>query len=450
MKRRHFVRLLGLAAVTAAAVAIAATAPASTPPGSSLTVPTSAGSKAQNTWSGEVIPGMNPASDCSPFASAPTTDDHLVTVNVPTGAYDKVKATFVFTITWTAASPAAQTSDLILTLTDSNGTPIQSSDGGDPKESVSAVNLPAGNYHVLACGYVNGASQPYSATAVVTTVAKPAPAPIVALPGPGTVWGSPAKVTPENGYGYEPTLIGRQVRQRVRERAQGERDTGDRGRPELPDSDAQHVVGVALDRQGHDVGQHAGTHSGERREHLVGDEGDMALDDAGHVYYVDTYAGDVTLTRWTSNGLNKVIYDFTEPFIPTPEADDRPWITAHGDGPRLLLLEHGEQELQRRPVHRARVLRRRGDVGHHRRRAARLRLVPPRGRPSGRLEARVRLLHERRREAVLVRQHGRRALVHPVQRRHVQRPRRHAELSVAPGRAERHRVRALRRLERHR
>jgi hypothetical protein len=77
MKRKHLVRLLGLAAVTSAAVIIATTAPASTPPGSSLTVPTSAGSKATNTWSGSVIPGINPASDCSPFASAPTTDDPL-------------------------------------------------------------------------------------------------------------------------------------------------------------------------------------------------------------------------------------------------------------------------------------------------------------------------------------------------------------------------------------
>jgi hypothetical protein len=332
MRRKHLVRLLGLAAVTAAAVAIAATAPASTPPGSSLTVPTSAGSTAKNTWSGEVIPGINPASDCSPFASAPTTDDHIVTVNVPTGAYDKVKATFVFTITWTQASSAAETSDLILTLVGPNGQMIDSSDGGEPKESVSAVNLPAGNYHVLVCGFVNGASQPYSATAVVTTTAVTAPAPIVPLPGPGTVWGSPVKVTPDNGYGYEPTLI---VDKSGNAFASAHKENVTLAISPDPNSPTQtrsmSWAWLSTDK-GKTWGNTPGLTAASVENHLVGDEGDMALDDAGHVYYVDTYAGDVTLTRWTSNGLNKVIYDFTLPFIPTPEADDRPWITAHGDG----------------------------------------------------------------------------------------------------------------------
>jgi len=253
-------------------------------------------------------------------------------VNVPAGAYDKVKATFVFTITWTQASSAAQTSDLILTLTDSNGTAIQSSDGGDPKETVSAVNLPAGNYHVLACGFVNGASQPYSATAVVTTIARTAPAPIVPLTGPGTVWGSPVKVTPENGYGYEPTLI---VDKSGNAFASAHKENVTLAIAADPNSPTQtrsmSWAWLSTDK-GKTWGNTPGLTAVSAENHLVGDEGDMALDDAGHVYYVDTYAGDVTLTRWTSNGLNNVIYDFTLPFIPTPEADDRPWITAHGDG----------------------------------------------------------------------------------------------------------------------
>jgi hypothetical protein len=67
-------------------------------------------------------------------------------------------------------------------------------------------------------------------------------------------------------------------------------------------------------------------------QHQVGDEGDMASDDAGHIYFADTYAGDITLTRWTTNGLGQVLFDYTRPTIPTPEDDDHPWITAHGDG----------------------------------------------------------------------------------------------------------------------
>jgi hypothetical protein len=284
---------------------------------------------------------------------------------------------------------------------------------------------------------------------VVTTVAKPAPAPIVALPGPGTVWGSPAKVTPENGYGYEPTLI---VDKSGNAFASAHKENATLAIAADPNSPTQtrsmSWVWLSTDK-GTTWGNTPGLTAASAENHLVGDEGDMALDDAGHVYYVDTYAGDVTMTRWTSNGLNKIIYDFTEPFIPTPEADDRPWITAHGDGHVFYFSNTANKSYNGgRYIEHASYDG--GVTGHHRRRAARLRLVPPRGRPSGRLEARVRLLHERRREAVLVRQYGRRAFVHPVQRRHVQRPRRHAELSVAPGRAERHRVRALRRLERHR
>jgi hypothetical protein len=79
-------------------------------------------------------------------------------------------------------------------------------------------------------------------------------------------------------------------------------------------------------------------------QHLVGDEGDMAQDDAGHVYFVDTYLGDITITRWTTNGLGNVQYDFTRPIIPTPELDDRPWVTAHGDGHVFYFANHGRKD----------------------------------------------------------------------------------------------------------
>jgi hypothetical protein len=78
-------------------------------------------------------------------------------------------------------------------------------------------------------------------------------------------------------------------------------------------------------------------------QHQVGDEGDMAQDDAGHVYFADTYAGDITLTRWSTNGLGKVTLDYTRPTIPTPEDDDRPWITAHGDGPVFYFANAGNK-----------------------------------------------------------------------------------------------------------
>ena len=69
------------------------------------------------------------------------------------------------------------------------------------------------------------------------------------------------------------------------------------------------------------------------QNHDPGDEGDMALDDANHLYFVDTNVTDDTFTRWTVSGLGKISIDMHRPVIPTAQPlDDRPWITAHGDG----------------------------------------------------------------------------------------------------------------------
>jgi hypothetical protein len=64
-----------------------------------------------------------------------------------------------------------------------------------------------------------------------------------------------------------------------------------------------------------------------------GDEGDIALDDAGHFYFVDTKVVDNSLSRWTitGRGTGKMTLDSHRPVVPTVmEVDDRPWITAHG------------------------------------------------------------------------------------------------------------------------
>jgi hypothetical protein len=78
--------------------------------------------------------------------------------------------------------------------------------------------------------------------------------------------------------------------------------------------------------------------------HSFGDEGDMALDDAGHLYFVDTTVGDNTLTRWTVSGKGKIAYDFHHPVLGTAEpVDDRPWITAHGDGHVFYFGNEGDK-----------------------------------------------------------------------------------------------------------
>ena len=52
-------------------------------------------------------------------------------------------------------------------------------------------------------------------------------------------------------------------------------------------------------------------------QHDFGDEGDMALEHAGHLYFVDTNVEDVTFTRWTVTGLlGQMSVDFHRRFLP--------------------------------------------------------------------------------------------------------------------------------------
>lgn len=78
-----------------------------------------------------------------------------------------------FTITWNPISAGGETtSDEILTVLDSGGNALASSDGSSPSGSVSLSNLPSGTYTAVACGYLNTDLQPYNGTASVTTVNK--------------------------------------------------------------------------------------------------------------------------------------------------------------------------------------------------------------------------------------------------------------------------------------
>jgi hypothetical protein len=137
---------------------------ASTPPTSSVTVPTAPGQTA-STWTGTIPPGANPTSSCHGFEAV--SDQHVVTVNVPAGAYDTVDAAFKFTITWGDALH-----DEILTVVDPQGEEVDSSDGGSNVETVNANNLPAGNYTVLACAFAALVPVNYSGKLEVTTTAR--------------------------------------------------------------------------------------------------------------------------------------------------------------------------------------------------------------------------------------------------------------------------------------
>jgi uncharacterized repeat protein (TIGR01451 family) len=161
--------LVGLAGV--------GTSRASTPGSSTVTVPTTVGQTVTDGWTGNIPPFTNATSNCSAFADSAVVDQHVVTVNVPAGAYDIVQADFTFNITWGDAS-----NDEILTVVDPDGKVVGSSDGGQPSETVRGTNLKAGAYKVIACGFVSGPSpQSYSGTLTIQTVALPPPPP---PPGP--------------------------------------------------------------------------------------------------------------------------------------------------------------------------------------------------------------------------------------------------------------------------
>lgn len=73
-----------------------------------------------------------------------------------------------------------------------------------------------------------------------------------------------------------------------------------------------------------------------------GDEGDLALDDADHLYFVDTSLVDTSFTRWKIAGRGRLTLETTRPVLPTAgNADDRPWLGAHGDGHLLYLSNSG-------------------------------------------------------------------------------------------------------------
>ena len=75
-----------------------------------------------------------------------------------------------------------------------------------------------------------------------------------------------------------------------------------------------------------------------------GDEGDLAADDTGHVYFVDTNVTDDSFSRYRATGNGKLALETTRPVGPFGEGvDDRPWIAAHGDGVVLYAGNQGDK-----------------------------------------------------------------------------------------------------------
>jgi hypothetical protein len=184
--------VVAAAVVTLGAFLVPAGALAATPSERSVTVPTTVGQIRTVTWTGTIDPGVDPASNCEGGTS--TSDVETIHVAVPSGAYDTVNALFTFSITWVPSSGDETTNDEILTVVNPAGADAEvgSSDTGDTTETVAASNIQAGDYEVLACGFVNTTPQPYTGRLVIRTTR------------PGSETSLPA--APANGLSFSPSV----------------------------------------------------------------------------------------------------------------------------------------------------------------------------------------------------------------------------------------------------
>ena len=74
---------------------------------------------------------------------------------------------------------------------------------------------------------------------------------------------------------------------------------------------------------------------GGAREAVYAFEGDVAFDDAGHLFFLDNTFADQVVSRWRLAAEGPV-WESTVPFAGSDGLDDRPWLEAHGDGQLLL------------------------------------------------------------------------------------------------------------------
>jgi hypothetical protein len=171
-----------------------------------------------------------------------------------------------------------------------------------------------------------------------------------------TSFGPPVKVTPDLGFGYEPSFVvdpyGNIFATAHKENWQLAL-APDANSPTYTRSMSWTWASVDGGKTFVDM---PGLTSLSLEQHQFGDEGDMALDDAHHLYFVDTNVADDTITRWsaTGPGLANVKLDQTRPLIPSAQfVDDRPWVTAHLNGHVFYLGNEGDKVTTRSGRERA-------------------------------------------------------------------------------------------------
>jgi hypothetical protein len=182
-------RSLGRAAIVLVVTAAAAAGVgalhggAATPSTQSIAVPDKAGQTVTVSWSG-TIPAVSPHPTSNCNGAGVGLDEEQFAISVPRKGYDKFDALFTFRIAWSPSNPTGQedANDEVLTINgpdgsdagDTEASEVGASDGSSTTETVAVHNLPPGDYHALACGFVNTTPQPYQGTLTVQTVSRKA------------------------------------------------------------------------------------------------------------------------------------------------------------------------------------------------------------------------------------------------------------------------------------
>jgi hypothetical protein len=166
--------------------------------------------------------------------------------------------------------------------------------------------------------------------------------------GGATQFGAPVKVTPAGGHGYEPAVYTDRYGDIFATAHKENWQLALAPDPSSPTFTRSMSWAWASSDGGQTFADLPGLSVLSLEQHDLGDEGDMAVDDANHLYFVDTNVTDVTFTRWSILGLGRYVLDMHRPLLPAGEpVDDRPWVTAHGDGHVFYFGNEGDKSTYR-------------------------------------------------------------------------------------------------------
>src|SRR5437868_634448 len=163
--------------------------------------------------------------------------------------------------------------------------------------------------------------------------------------GAGSPFGAPVKVTPAGGHGYEPAVYTDHYGNIYATAHKENSQLAVSPDPNSPTWTRSMSWAWASSDGGKSFADLPGLTPLSLEQHDFGDEGDMAVDDANHLYFVDTNVTDIMFTSWSIFGLGQYVLDQHRPLLPAGEpVDDRPWVTAHGNGHVFYFGNEGDKD----------------------------------------------------------------------------------------------------------